>query len=41
MIKKVHIRNFKTLREVAFPCTRMNLFIGDTNTGKTTQPRYS
>ena len=35
MIKKVHIKNFKTLKDLAFPCTRMNLFIGDTNTGKT------
>lgn len=35
MIKKVHIKNFKTLKDLAFPCTRMNLFIGDTSTGKT------
>ncbi|MBK9274962.1 MAG: AAA family ATPase [Flavobacteriales bacterium] len=34
MIKKVHIRNFKTLKDLAFPCTRMNVFIGDTSTGK-------
>jgi hypothetical protein len=34
MIKKVHIKNFKTLKDLAFPCTRMNLFIGDTSTGK-------
>ncbi|MFZ1693857.1 MAG: hypothetical protein WAT74_11710 [Flavobacteriales bacterium] len=34
MIKKVHIRNFKTLRDVAFPCTRMKLFIGADLTGK-------
>ncbi|MBL0128029.1 MAG: AAA family ATPase [Flavobacteriales bacterium] len=34
MIKKVHIKNFKTLKDLAFPCTRMNLFIGDTNAGK-------
>lgn len=35
MIEKVHIQNFKTLKDLTFPCTRMNLFIGDTNTGKT------
>jgi len=40
MIKKVHIRNFKALHDVAFTCTLMNLFIGDTKTGKHTQPRY-
>ena len=35
MIEKVHIQNFKTLKDLTFPCTRMNLFIGDTSTGKT------
>ena len=35
MIDKVHIQNFKTLKDLSFPCTRMNLFIGDTSTGKT------
>lgn len=35
MIKKVRIQNFKTLKDLSFPCTRMNLFIGDTSTGKT------
>lgn len=35
MIQKVHIQNFKTLKDLSFPCTRMNLFIGDTSTGKT------
>lgn len=35
MIEKVHIQNFKTLKDLSFPCTRMNLFIGDTSTGKT------
>ncbi|MBK8581413.1 MAG: AAA family ATPase [Flavobacteriales bacterium] len=34
MIRQVHIRNFKTLKDLRFSCTRMNLFIGDTNTGK-------
>lgn len=34
MIPRVHIRNFKTLKDVKFKCERMNLFIGDTNTGK-------
>lgn len=35
MIQKVHIKNFKTLKDLRFTCTRMNLFIGDTSTGKT------
>lgn len=35
MIEKVHIQNFKTLKDLTFSCTRMNLFIGDTSTGKT------
>lgn len=34
MIPRVHIHNFKTLKDVVFPCTRVNLFLGDTNTGK-------
>lgn len=35
MIQRVHIKNFKSIKDLSFPCTRMNLFIGDTSTGKT------
>jgi len=34
MITKGQIKNFKTLKDLSFPCTRMNLFIGDTSTGR-------
>lgn len=35
MISKLHIRNFKTVLELVLPCKRYNVFIGDTNSGKT------
>ena len=35
MIEKLKVRNFKTVRELDLPCKRYNLFIGDTNSGKT------
>lgn len=35
MIKRLVIENFKTVKSLDLPCKRYNLFIGDTNTGKT------
>lgn len=35
MIQRLLIENFKTIRSLDLPCKRYNLFIGDTNTGKT------
>jgi len=35
MIQQLVIRNFKTIKDLELPCKRYNLFIGDTNTGKT------
>lgn len=35
MITRLLIENFKTVRSLDLPCKRFNLFIGDTNTGKT------
>jgi len=34
MIPNISIRNFKTIKELHFDCKRVNLFIGDANTGK-------
>ncbi len=34
MIPNVSIENFKTIKELQFDCRRVNLFIGDANTGK-------
>src|SRR5437879_11043865 len=35
MIGPVQIRNFKSIRSVEFEAKRVNLFIGEPNTGKT------
>ena len=34
MIKKLSIRNFKSVRNLEFACERINIFIGEPNTGK-------
>jgi hypothetical protein len=34
MIQEVTIQNFKSIKELAIKCSRVNLFIGDPNTGK-------
>ena len=34
MIQKVEIRNFKSVRELVLSCKRINVFIGEPNTGK-------
>lgn len=34
MIGPIHIRNFKSIRELKFEAKRVNLFIGEPNTGK-------
>ncbi len=34
MINKVSIKHFKSIKKVEFDCTRVNVLIGDTNTGK-------
>jgi len=35
MIQKLSIRNFKSVRELDLSCRRVNVFIGEPNTGKT------
>jgi AAA15 family ATPase/GTPase len=35
MIQKLSIRNFKSIRELDLDCRRVNVFIGEPNTGKT------
>jgi AAA ATPase domain len=35
MIQKLSIRNFKSVRELDMSCRRVNVFIGEPNTGKT------
>jgi recombinational DNA repair ATPase RecF len=35
MIKQLSIRNFKSVRELDLSCRRVNVFIGEPNTGKT------
>jgi AAA15 family ATPase/GTPase len=35
MLTKVHIKNFKSIRELEFSPKRVNVFIGEPNTGKT------
>lgn len=34
MIKKLFIQNFKSIRNITLDCARVNLFIGEPNTGK-------
>jgi len=34
MIPSISIKNFKTVKDLQFDCKRVNLFIGDANTGK-------
>jgi len=34
MIKKVKIKNFKSIKNLSFNCGRINIFIGEPNTGK-------
>ena len=34
MIKKLHIKNFKSIKELDLNCARVNVFIGEPNTGK-------
>lgn len=35
MIKRISIKNFKSIKELALDCVRVNVFIGEANTGKT------
>lgn len=34
MIKKLHIKNFKSIKDLKLDCARVNVFIGEPNTGK-------
>jgi AAA15 family ATPase/GTPase len=34
MIKNLHIQNFKSIKDLKLDCTRVNVFIGEPNTGK-------
>jgi hypothetical protein len=34
MISNLHISRFKSIKELALPCRRINIFIGEPNTGK-------
>jgi len=34
MIKKAHIKNFKSIKDLELDCARVNVLIGDPNTGK-------
>lgn len=34
MIKSLHIQNFKSIKDLKLDCARVNLFIGEPNTGK-------
>jgi len=34
MIKKLSIKNFKSIKKLEFDCSRVNVFIGEPNTGK-------
>jgi len=34
MIKKLHIKNFKSIKDLEIDCARVNVFIGEPNTGK-------
>ncbi|MGD2085793.1 MAG: AAA family ATPase [Candidatus Aminicenantes bacterium] len=34
MIEKLAIKNFKSIKELDIDCRRINLFIGEPNTGK-------
>ena len=34
MIKKLSVKNFKSIKELGIECRRINLFIGEPNTGK-------
>jgi AAA15 family ATPase/GTPase len=34
MIKKLFIKNFKSIKELNIDCRRINLFIGESNTSK-------
>ena len=35
MLTNVHIQNFKSVRDLKFDAKRVNVFIGEPNTGKT------
>jgi len=34
MIENLRIRNFKSIRDLNLKCSRINVFIGEPNTGK-------
>ncbi|MEO0096827.1 MAG: AAA family ATPase, partial [candidate division WOR-3 bacterium] len=34
MVKNLEIRNFKSIKELKLDCKRVNIFIGEPNTGK-------
>ena len=34
MIKELNINNFKSIKELKFPCKKLNVFIGEPNSGK-------
>lgn len=34
MINNLRISNFKSIKDVAFPCKKLNVFIGEPNSGK-------
>ena len=34
MIEKLSVKNFKSIKDLSIDCKRINLFIGEPNTGK-------
>ena len=34
MIQHLHIKNFKSIKDLEFPCKKLNVFIGEPNSGK-------
>ena len=34
MIEQLKIKNFKSIKDLEFPCKKLNVFIGEPNSGK-------
>jgi AAA15 family ATPase/GTPase len=34
MIEQLDIKNFKSIKDLNFPCKKLNIFIGEPNSGK-------
>jgi len=39
MIKKLHVKNFKSEKDLDIDCSRVNILIGEPNTGKSDEKR--